>query len=588
MENKILNSKWVIVILLCAAVIIPYFNIFNNGFAYDDSEFFLQWEGIKNIDVPSFFAGSMPLHQFHVYRPSRSVIMATVYHFSTTNPFGYHLFALIVHLLNVFLLYLISKKLLNKTIAVLSAIIFAVLPIHTMSVTFITASFNTAGIAIMLASFYLYILWREKEEKKFLYFSCTVAILAFFTYELTLVLPFLIILYDICFKNLTFKQIKYYSRYYLFYFVSGFLFFLIRYNILNKTYKESLVVEIDFLSRMLTMSKAFMTYIYLTIVNFPLSVHYDTIVDRSPDIQIAAASLIIFGLLFTAIFFYKKNLKAYTFIILWFFICLLPVSNIIPIAYFVSEQYLYLASFAWTLLASIIFYKFYQKNQKLMIPLLIIFVILASVYSYLTWSRNKDWQNDFTLWTATLTGQPDSIKANHNLAFYYRNEKKYDLAKEHTQKVLSLNPEYSLAYVNLGMISLEQKKLEKAIEYFEKAISIRQNDAGTYNNLGMTYHQLGQLEKAEENYKKALESYPNFYDSQINTAILYLSQERYNEAIAAFQKAVEIKDDDYEVYFGLALSYLNHGQKAEAKKYLQKTLEINPNFASAKEQLNQL
>jgi len=588
MENKIFNSKWIIIILLCAAVIIPYFNIFNNEFAYDDSEFFLQWEGIKKVDVPASFAGNAPLHQFHVYRPLRSVIMATVYHFSTTNPFGYHLFALGVHLLNVFLLYLIGKKLLNKTIALISAILFAVLPVHTMSVTFMAASFNTAGIAIMLASFYLYILWREKEEKKFLYFSYTMAVLAFFTYELTLVLPFLIILYDICFKNLTFKQIKYYLKYYLFYFISGLLFFVVRHSILSQTYKESLVVEIDFFSRILTMSKAFIIYIYLTIVNFPLSVHYDTIVDRSPDIQIVAAFLIIFGLLIAAGFFYKKNLQAYSFIILWFFVCLLPVSNIIPIAYFVSEQYLYLASFSWTLLAGIIFYKIYQKNQKFLIPLTIIFVILTSTYSYLTWSRNKDWQNDFTLWTATLARQPDSIKANHNLAFYYRHEKKYDLAKEHLQKVLSLNPEYSLAYVSLGMISLEQEKLKKAIEYFEKAISIRQNDAGTYNNLGMAYHQLGQLAKAEENYKKALEIYPDFYDSQVNLAILYLSREQYPKAIMAFERAIEIRSDDHEIYFGLALSYLNQGQKTEAKKYLQKTLEIKPDFTPAKEQLNQL
>jgi len=257
--SNLLNNKWFILALISVAAIVPYLNIFNNTFAYDDGDYFLRWPGIKSINISSFFSGDAPMYYHHVYRPIRSIIQAIVYQFSSTNPFGYHLFAIAVHLLSTFLIYLIAKRISNKIVALVSAVIFALLPIHTMSITFITASFNTAGLIFLLVSFYLYLLFSQSHNKKYFYLSLIAALVAFFTYELALILPLLIILYDICIKNLSKKQFKSFAKYYLFYFIGAILFFIIRYSVLGKLYKGSLLREIDFFSRMLTMSKAIMT-----------------------------------------------------------------------------------------------------------------------------------------------------------------------------------------------------------------------------------------------------------------------------------------------------------------------------------------
>lgn len=578
---KFFENKWIIISLIVIAVVLPYFNIFSNQFAYDDKDFFLNWQGIKSVDIDLFFTGDAPMYFHHAYRPIRSVIQSVVYQFSNTNPFGYHVFAIVIHFLNVVLVYLISKKILNKIIGLISAVVFAVLPIHTMSVTFMAAIFNTIGILFLLISFYLYILFQESKDKKYFYSSLILALIAFFTYELTLILFLLIILYDLCFKRITKSQIKYYFSY----FSGAILFLIIRFYVLKDIYIEKFLTEIGFFSRMLTMSQAFIKYIYLTIINFPLSVHYDTEISQSFNPQVIFSILIIIGLLGLAFWFYKKNQKIYTFIILWFFISLLPVSNIVPIAFFISEQYLYLASFAWVLLLGVVFYKVYENKQNLLTFLIIIFVLLSGIYGSMTWSRNKVWQNDETLWKSVLAKQPNSLKAHNNLAFYYRNQVKYDLAKEHLKKILEINPNYSLAYVNLGEIYLDQGHFEQAIKYFRKAISLRSNYAASYYNLGFCYQSLGQFEKSEENYKKAIEIYPVYFQSHKNLAVLYLGQGKYDKAIKEFQRAIEIQKNDYESYFGIGLCYFNQGQKTESKKYFQKTLEINPDFSPAKEYL---
>src|SRR3989344_4963315 len=49
----------------------------------------------------------------------------------------------------------------------------------------------------------------------------------------------------------------------------------------------------------------------------------------------------------------RKRFPIISFSIFWFFICLLPVSYIIPVGPALSERYLYLASFSFCLLLSL-------------------------------------------------------------------------------------------------------------------------------------------------------------------------------------------------------------------------------------------
>ncbi|MFH1551379.1 MAG: tetratricopeptide repeat protein [bacterium] len=229
-----MNNKWIIFALIIIVSVIPYFNTLSNEFVYDDVDYFLNWQGIRNIDIVSYFSGDAPMYYEHVYRPVRSIIQSIVYQFSGVNPFGYHLFAIIINLLNVALVYLIAKKILNENriAGLISVVIFALLPVHTMSVSFITASFNTAGIIFLFLSLYLYILFRELAKKKYIYGSMILGLVAFFTYELTLILPLLIILYDLCFKKITKDKIKYY----VFYFSGALLLLIIRFNVLKNIY----------------------------------------------------------------------------------------------------------------------------------------------------------------------------------------------------------------------------------------------------------------------------------------------------------------------------------------------------------------
>ena len=89
--------KKAIVFFLFVAVLISYFNIFQNDFAWDDKFFIIGNIHIKSLEeIPGFFAEPST---GHLYRPLRSVFYAITYQIWQLNVFGYHLNDFLLHFL---------------------------------------------------------------------------------------------------------------------------------------------------------------------------------------------------------------------------------------------------------------------------------------------------------------------------------------------------------------------------------------------------------------------------------------------------------------------------------------------------------
>lgn len=585
------NPKVAFVILLLA-VVLPYSNIFPNEFVYDDPSYFVTWEGIKNIDLGAYFAGDQPINFYHLYRPMRTIIQAVVYKFTDSNPFGYHIFSILVHFINTFLVFLIAKKLINNLAAFATALFFAVLPVHVMSVTFMTASFNTAGVIFIFLSFYLYILFREKNLKKYFYLSLAMAVIAYFSYEAALVLPLIFILYEICFQKTHPKNIVSHMKYLGWYFLAGFIFFFIRSEVLKGLYTKPFLIPIEFSTRIFTETKALMKYIYLTVINYPLDVYHHIELSKSFDTYVILSLLILLSLLFLACVLWKRGNKIYTFIIFWFFIGLLPYSNIIQIASFIDEQYQYLSSFSWALFLGHTFSgtieRYKNKDKKYTHFAILGFMALAIIYGYITWARNFEWKNNETLWTKTIKLNPNYGRSYTQIAEYYKDKGDFIRAEEYLNSGISKFPQFSTLRVTLGDLYFKKDDFQKAEEQYLKAIELRPNYAPVYHNLGYLYLKEGNYKKAEENFRKTIEISPLFYESIFNLAVLLLDQKKFTESQSLFERAIKLRKKDPEAYFGLGMSFMGLKDNARAQEYFNKALILNPHFAPAQEKLDEI
>ena len=95
--------------------------------------------------------------QKHGYRPIRTLSYAIDYRFSGTGPISYHVSNIIYHALTALLVYLVTLSLIpQKTTALVAALIFAVHPVHTDSVAYLSGRRDILFTLFYLAGFLLH------------------------------------------------------------------------------------------------------------------------------------------------------------------------------------------------------------------------------------------------------------------------------------------------------------------------------------------------------------------------------------------------------------------------------------------------
>lgn len=92
-----------------------------------------------------------------------------------------------------------------------------------------------------------------------------------------------------------------------------------------------------------------------------------------------------------------------------------------------------------------------------------------------------------------LKDSPDNADAHNLLAFSYRSLEKFDLAAEHYQRALQINPDHAGAYAYQGVMFLETGRPEAARENLERIQEICGKGCSEYRNLRNAIQQMASL-----------------------------------------------------------------------------------------------
>jgi len=604
------------------------------NFVWDDNDFILNWKEIRTFNIVELIQTSPPTEFIgRFYRPVRTIFYSLAYQAYEKHAFGYHLQAILIHILITLIIYFIVTKLTKKPIiAAVSALIFGLHPVHTEAVSFASAGLDLLSFLFMFLSLYLYIKSKELRKKKLLIaVSVFFAFLAIFSYELTFSLPLIIILYDWTYNHI--KNPKKISSYFIYslYFLPIGLYFFIRFVILKLSTSQS-EVSTTLLMNILITSKIFIRY--LVALFFPIEqriipILYPGEKPFTPGNLFIDIYTLISIFLFIAIvaigYKLKKNHPAVTFSIGFFLLSLIPLSNIFPGKILYAERYLYPGSFAFSLLFAYVFYLIYKllraKRQKFYLKIFIIlFFCLALTLGFKTWDRNQDWKDSIALWSKTVKQSPDNAFgysnlgtayaeigntqqaiynykmaialypkdyiSHNNLGNLYKKTGSLDLAVKEFQVTVYLQPSNIDYLQNLIDAYLENKQAEKATSALEKAILIYPNQANFYYKLGNLYIRSGNIDRAELMLKKAIEISPKHIFAYNSLSTIYLSKKDYNKALSILEKATSLEIANESVYYNLGVTYLKLNRINEAKMSFQNALDINPNFVQAREILN--
>lgn len=491
-ENSIkLKYKIAFDLLLIAMLaFLAYAITLQNGFVIDDTTFILKWNLAHNLaNIPKLLAGATPAGHEGVYRPLRGVFYAFSFGLWGTDAFWYHLQSILIHILSTIFVYFIAARITGKrSIGFVSSLLFGLHPLHTESVAYITAGFDNIGALFFFISFYFYLRSTEDSDIKIksLIISLLFAILAFATYEITLMLPVLIFVYEIVFKKI--GKSNFLKRFFIYslYTAPALLYAIVRVFILHITYRGSYLANSFYLT-MLTMAKVFLKWLILMVYPVHLSINPEipggieswvnsysdtSVITRqsvfNPDILLSI--VVILALLILA-FVYIKKYQIVSYCIFWIFISLLPVAYIFPQGFLMAERNGYISSFGATFLAGYIFMFALERFRKIQKILIIALIFIASVFFVLTLLRNKDWFDELSIWQSLSKQSVGSTKANIYVGNFLTNKGDYKGAIESYQKALKMEPgnvdvmySLSLAYALNSQYDLARSEYNLAAE----------------------------------------------------------------------------------------------------------------------------
>ncbi|MEW6558459.1 MAG: tetratricopeptide repeat protein, partial [Elusimicrobiota bacterium] len=530
------NIKFTYFFLLSTAVLICYFNIFVNEFVFDDTGFIsgnvLEHKSLANI--PKFF--NSPTGE--LYRPLRSIAYALTHLIWATKTFGYHLNSILFHIACTVLLYLIVKILIKEeTVALFAALFFATHPIHTESVTFMTASFDLLGPVFFLLAIYLYLQSIDNIKQRFFYFASIISFtIAAFSSEMSLTLPFVLILVE------WYLSRKFSLKNYIPFFLIAVFYIFVRFVVLGITGRSTgeHYLAYNRLWTLLTMAKVFVYYVYLLFIpklySQPDYEDYFKMSVSLSDPGVISPLLFLILLLIIAIVI-RKNSRIISFSIFWFFITLLPVSNIIPMKNIMAERHLYIPSIAACILLPVTLVKIFYAKKIFYFSA----IILLLVYGTFAIKRNTDWKDRITLWTRTLINFPQSGKAYTGLGVAYAEKKQFDKAIYYFSELKKLDPDDIENLYNLGTAYLDNGKYELAIDTFKEILIFNPEETGALVRIGMIYNKINNYDMAIKFFKQVLEQNPNYAEMYERIGIIYFNKGQFNQAIEELKKSIEIK-----------------------------------------------
>ena len=421
------------------------------------------------------------------------------------DPFLYHLSNIIIHALNSILVFFFLLLFFRPLASLWGSLVFAVHPIHTEAVSWISGRPYILSAFFLMASFLFYVRQTAVLKARLVYLLA-----ALFSYFLALrscafavFYPGMLVLYDLAFSR---RRNNWQA--WLFFFALMFIhvFFMLGPGAIRNraAYVAFDTGQQGFSNPIYNMAVSIFSHLGLLIWPKDLTLYHEPLVVSKAAL---AGEIFFLALLILSLPLLFKKARVLFFALGIFILFLAPTYSPAMISWLVAERYLYFPSLALSMAVASIFQSHSMPALKLRI-LNTALIFLIAAYSVCTIIRNFDWRSHASIWRATVKVSPLSAKARNNMGDVYCLEGKLDKALEEFRRAILLKPNYADAYHNLALTEQKIGRINDAALHYQKAISTNPRLYQSYQNLGLIYLQRGQAAQAEEYLKKARELNP--------------------------------------------------------------------------------
>jgi len=533
-------------LLIACFIALFYSNSFGNFFVWNDwtliiENFFVRdWSNLPEI-FTSVFWKPLVGEPSQIYQPLLSLSFMADFSLWGLKPWGYHLTNTILHGANSILSYFLARIYVTPVTALMAALLFAVHPIHTEAVTYISGR-GELIMAFFLLSGVLVFLKSEKYTSWPLYLvSLPFFFLALLTKETAVIFPLLLLAADVTAFPSAWQSdpSRRLARQIGPLLVLG-AFYSLRYVFVGITSMYPLPVT-DFVRPLLLVLKA--VPLYLGLLLFPSNIHFlHPLHASSPlDLQIFLAILLLAGagwLLRCAV---KSGNQAVRFALLWFLIGLAPLVYFIGFSVPLLEGWTYLPSVGFVLIAALGLERINRwapSGAPLWLTLWIA-VMLGGVTFY----RNWDWKDDMEISLHTIAASPNNPLALRLAGNAYMRHGNTPEAEKMFQKGLGLAPADPGLHRSLAAAYRFMGKEADAVTHYQEALKSTLEEPYAYWLLGHYYLRRGKLVEAEKYFSEAVRKFP--YSSELHSDLARAHHLQGNLAAAETELRAALRISPY-------------------------------------------
>jgi len=268
----------------------------------------------------------------------------------------------------------------------------------------------------------------------------------------------------------------------------------------------------------------------------------------------------------------------------WLLLALAPVANFLAVngARPLAEQRLYFPSVGYAFLLGGLF-----AAPKSWRPLAIVAAgaVVASGTA-LCLTRTLPWCEEGTFWRWAVRATPRSHIMHHNLAIRYNTEGRTAQAAAEYHQALRVEPRHAASAFNLGNLYYRESQFELAARYLHYATEIDPGFGSAHANLARTYLKLGRGEDAVRHFERAYELNPEAEGARhflsgyyLRVGIAHYRDGRYAEAVPPLRRGFALagqKAPRPEFYWALSDSYARLGDLSKALEIAQQGFLAHP------------
>ena len=559
-----INSYYIVGAILLVTSLLFYNTLTNNFVNLDDSGYIKDNPDIKSLSAKNIAAIFSSFYNAN-YHPFTTLSYAIEYNLFGLNAKPYHIINLLIHLLNVLMVFRLIKKISSKTeIAFIVALFFAIHPMHVESVAWISerkdllySFFFICG----LSTYYEYIHATANRNKLYLY-TILLFLCSLLSKSAAITFPLMLLIVDYYFKR-GWKSKVLVEKIPFFLLSLAFGIITIFSQRAAGAINADLMPDYNLFQRFFVVCYTTSYYIVKLVLPFNLAVLHFAPTELPYYYYLTPLFLMLLVFL---VYKARAMRRELIFGSLIYLVGISLTSQIIPVGYtVVSERYSYISYIGLFFIIGC-FYAAVQNNRSLVSLRPVINYLLAGVtliFMVITFQRNKVWQNSINLFTDLAEKYPNQAHAHFVLAKNLIDVPDLNAALGSMNRSIGLDPKMTESYFYRGNIYYGQQNYAAALNDYLKAVELNPNYSEAYYNIGVTYNTTNRFQESIEPLTKAISITPNEYMYQTR-ASSFFNLRRLQEAVDDYSKAIAINPKLGQAYFNRGATYLNMQQRSNA------------------------